>query len=559
MNHIVPDFEAEEDYLIPEFHKKSTMGGGDEDIMELLWQNGQVVMQSQNQRSLGSKKPETRGFVAANREIRPSSSSVGVEEEQAGPSDLFMQEDEMSAWLHYPIDANSLDECLYSNDLLYPTPPPPPPPPPPYAPVTIVPLPPPPSVAVPPSRPPPVPPFRRAEGESGGGGRQQPQQQQPPKYTNFLHFSRPNNNAIRRSQSGPSSSFPLAALRPQTEEALTLPVAPSEMPESRASRVSEKAPAMSVPAAAANTGGAAAGTSSVRRELETCDLSVTSSPGTGGSGSAGMEPSSSQKQNQPPPPPAADDRKRKGRDADDTECHSEDVEFEYPDAKKQSHGATSSTKRSRAAEVHNLSERRRRDRINEKMKALQELIPRCNKSDKASMLDEAIEYLKSLQMQVQMMSMGCSMVPMMFPGVQQYMPPMAAMGMGMGMDMGMNRTMVPYPAILPGSSLPNQAAAVAAAAQLGQRFPVPGLSMSQPMAIPVPAASQPVNMSAPMMSSFPLHNQNHPRPPNFADPFQQYVGLHQTQLPIPQACFSSLITFPIMCLKKSKDRRNVDN
>nr|GEY31852.1 phytochrome interacting factor 3 [Tanacetum cinerariifolium] len=57
--------------------------------------------------------------------------------------------------------------------------------------------------------------------------------------------------------------------------------------------------------------------------------------------------------------------------------------------------------RSRAAEVHNLSERRRRDRINEKMKALQELIPRCNKSDKASMLDEAIEYLKSLQMQVQ--------------------------------------------------------------------------------------------------------------------------------------------------------------
>lgn len=92
---------------------------------------------------------------------------------------------------------------------------------------------------------------------------------------------------------------------------------------------------------------------------------------------------------------------------------------------------------------------RRRDRINEKMKALQELIPRCNKvtffiyiyifylsafsflgfegsysstyviviimilndipsvslskfqSDKASMLDEAIEYLKSLQLQVQ--------------------------------------------------------------------------------------------------------------------------------------------------------------
>ncbi|NP_001168665.1 uncharacterized protein LOC100382453 [Zea mays] len=37
------------------------------------------------------------------------------------------------------------------------------------------------------------------------------------------------------------------------------------------------------------------------------------------------------------------------------------------------------TKRSRTAEVHNLSERRRRDRINEKMRALQELIPNCNK------------------------------------------------------------------------------------------------------------------------------------------------------------------------------------
>ncbi|RRT59024.1 hypothetical protein B296_00014974 [Ensete ventricosum] len=35
------------------------------------------------------------------------------------------------------------------------------------------------------------------------------------------------------------------------------------------------------------------------------------------------------------------------------------------------------------------------------MKALQELIPHCNKTDKASMLDEAIEYLKSLQLQVQ--------------------------------------------------------------------------------------------------------------------------------------------------------------
>ncbi|KAJ9562447.1 hypothetical protein OSB04_007607 [Centaurea solstitialis] len=89
------------------------------------------------------------------------------------------------------------------------------------------------------------------------------------------------------------------------------------------------------------------------------------------------------------------------------------------------------SKRTRAAEVHNLSEKvtpyvhkvnpfdyltitdqndrlliqRRRSRINEKMKALQKLIPNSNKTDKASMLDEAIEYLKQLQLQVQMLTM----------------------------------------------------------------------------------------------------------------------------------------------------------
>ncbi|KAL3634158.1 hypothetical protein CASFOL_021212 [Castilleja foliolosa] len=72
-----------------------------------------------------------------------------------------------------------------------------------------------------------------------------------------------------------------------------------------------------------------------------------------------------------------------------------------------------SSKRSRAAEVHNLSEKRRRSRINEKLKALQSLVPNSNKTDKASMLDETIEYLKQLQLQVQMLSMrnGLSIHP----------------------------------------------------------------------------------------------------------------------------------------------------
>ncbi|XP_039008362.1 transcription factor APG-like [Hibiscus syriacus] len=74
------------------------------------------------------------------------------------------------------------------------------------------------------------------------------------------------------------------------------------------------------------------------------------------------------------------------------------------------------SKRKRKPETHSLSERRRRDKINKKMRALQELIPNCNKVDRASVLDEAIEYLKTLQLQVQMMSMGLGS-----SGV--YMPP----------------------------------------------------------------------------------------------------------------------------------------
>ncbi|KAL6893537.1 hypothetical protein ACP4OV_007635 [Aristida adscensionis] len=124
--------------------------------------------------------------------------------------------------------------------------------------------------------------------------------------------------------------------------------------------------------------------------------------------------------------------KRKRLDTEDSESRSEDTESESAGAARKPPQKLTTARRSRAAEVHNLSERRRRDRINEKMRALQELIPHCNKTDKASMLDEAIEYLKSLQLQVQMMWMGSGIAaapPVMFPGVHQYLP---RMGVGMG-------------------------------------------------------------------------------------------------------------------------------
>ncbi|XBI12956.1 hypothetical protein VPH35_139758 [Triticum aestivum] len=46
-------------------------------------------------------------------------------------------------------------------------------------------------------------------------------------------------------------------------------------------------------------------------------------------------------------------------------------------------------------------------------------------ANKASILDEAIEYLKSLQMQLQIMWMTTGMAPMMFPGSHQFTPPTA--------------------------------------------------------------------------------------------------------------------------------------
>ncbi|XAR64048.1 hypothetical protein NMG60_11024249 [Bertholletia excelsa] len=97
-----------------------------------------------------------------------------------------------------------------------------------------------------------------------------------------------------------------------------------------------------------------------------------------------------------------------------------------------------SSKRNRAAEVHNLSEKRRRSRINEKMKALQNLIPNSSKTDKASMLDEAIEYLKQLQLQVQMLSMrnGLSLHPLsMLGSLHPTQPPQTGIGLDMGEEL----------------------------------------------------------------------------------------------------------------------------
>nr|CAB3476952.1 unnamed protein product [Digitaria exilis] len=69
--------------------------------------------------------------------------------------------------------------------------------------------------------------------------------------------------------------------------------------------------------------------------------------------------------------------KRKSAQAECSASQDDDIEDESAGMRR---SGSRGTKRSRTAEVHNLSERRRRDRINEKMRALQELIPNCNKA-----------------------------------------------------------------------------------------------------------------------------------------------------------------------------------
>lgn len=341
---------------------------GDEELMELIWKNGEVIMQSQNQRSV--------------RKSDLFSEQSAVEETVAASAPLFMQEDEMASWLQSPVNDSSLDDFLYST--------------PSCAAVTSAAVPAgeiststveirPPSEGTISSSPRPIiPQLRCTESEL------------PHRLQNFEHFSRLPNEAILRKGTTSSSGH---SIRPSTiVDSNETPIA--AVPEYVVSRISDNVtPASDVNFRGVEMTGTAT-TSGGRGVTTGCELTLTSSTsGSGDSVSARAEP---------PHPShkveahaAADDRKRKGREPDDNEGISEDFEFEFADARKEVR-SSASAKKSRAAEVHNLSERKRRDRINEKMKALQELIPRCNKSDKASMLDEAIEYLKSLQLQVQL-------------------------------------------------------------------------------------------------------------------------------------------------------------
>ena len=118
--------------------------------------------------------------------------------------------------------------------------------------------------------------------------------------------------------------------------------------------------------------------------------------------------------------------------------------------------------------------------------------------------------------------MGCGMVPMMYPGMQQqYMAPM-----GMGMDMGMTRPVMQFPSTVTGSNLP----AAPAGAQFGPRYTLPPVNVAS---VPMPSfpGNQTNNQGVDVRrGTFPIQRPAMAQLPNMTDPYHQYMAVHQMQM-----------------------------
>ncbi|KAK1315766.1 Transcription factor bHLH49 [Acorus calamus] len=119
-------------------------------------------------------------------------------------------------------------------------------------------------------------------------------------------------------------------------------------------------------------------------------------------------------------------RKRGGQDIDVDQDKGtlDETSNENTETKQKIEGNPSSTekkeeyihvraRRGQATNSHSLAERVRREKISERMKYLQDLVPGCSKAcvtGKAVMLDEIINYVQSLQRQVEFLSMKLAAV-----------------------------------------------------------------------------------------------------------------------------------------------------
>ncbi|KAK9012615.1 hypothetical protein V6N11_040657 [Hibiscus sabdariffa] len=378
MNHSVPDWNFEPDLPISN-HRKPM--GQDNELVELLWENGQVVLNNQTHRKQVQKNDQ------------PTLRAGGL---SYGNSSNLIHDDETVSWIHYPIeDPFEKDFCsnLFSE----------------------LPLSDPVEADNNNNKPARQPDHHQATANSNqfnisSSATEFPGNPMPPPKFQF------DSTQEKKNLQGLSKSSGGNSVLKEAKECSAMTVGSSycgsnqirnDIDFSRGSSNGFGTTAAGLSAETSKDDARKAVEQSEKGKIEILEPTVTTS--SGGSGFISSH-------------------KRKSREGEDYECQSEAAEHQSAAANKPPQ-RTSLSRRSRAAEVHNLSERRRRDRINEKMRALKELIPHCNKTDKASMLDEAIEYLKSLQLQLQLMWMGNGMAPMMFPGIQHYM---SRMGVGIG-------------------------------------------------------------------------------------------------------------------------------
>ncbi|KAF8408710.1 hypothetical protein HHK36_004774 [Tetracentron sinense] len=483
MNHCVPDWYMEDDLLPVANQNKST--GPDHEFVELLWQNGQVVLHSQTNRKPGHMPNEVRQIQKPDQPTLRGGGSFGS-------SSNLTREDETASWIQYPHNDSLVKE--FCSDFLYDL-------------STTGPI----GVNKPirqleeekyvkfgasePTIRSQQPIFKQSCNLSSSEIPMPPPRLQIPdeavknqilglsgRVVNFSHFSRPVMADLASSNGPIQGKGSNNMVGGEVGESSVMTVGSSHCG-------SNQVPNETDLSRASSNGVGAAGVSVMRpikedvqkmflqcerTKMGTLEPTVTSSSG-GSGGSSGKTSKHTTGTNS---------HKRKDRNADESECQSEDAQYESAEPKKQSQ-RSGSARKSRAAEVHNLSERRRRDRINEKMKALQELIPHCNK----------------------IMWMGSGMAPMMFPGVQNYM---SRMGMGMGPP---HLPSIHSPMHLPRVPLVDQAISGA------------------------PAPNQPTMCQNPVVN--PVNFQNQMQNPDFAEQYARYMGFHHMQTaPQPMNMFN---------------------
>ncbi|EYU42846.1 hypothetical protein MIMGU_mgv1a007355mg [Erythranthe guttata] len=373
---LIPDWNTEVGVEFPTSIQRKSLGI-DSDLMELLWQNGELVLHSQtNHRKIINDDPSYKSKQSHNTNNRVSTSGA------TEISNTFIQDDETSSWIDCPID-ESFEKEFCANFL------------------------------------------------SDGI---------PLQCENVLFSPPPRFESFNNSNSNNNSNCNNQEMHVQKRRAEN----------------------GGVPECSGRTFGSShcASNQTIGQAIASCS---------GGSGNSSFWKTSSPCSND-----TTNGHKRKSRDVEESECRSDATELESGSGNK-----SRTNRRTRVAEVHNFFF--------------------GFKSDKASMLDEAIEYMKSLQLQLQLMWMGSGMGQMMLPGLQQYM---SRAGMGVGPQMYPAHVAVQNLVRLSRSPLVHQAMNIASNQNQGPMGPSHVVG--------------PVN--------YPNHMQNS----GFHEQYANYMGFHST-------------------------------